>query len=157
MSQWTHVCGLIRTDFIDFGGDDPVAKSEREKIEEALGPISSYEHRCDTNAPSGSEGSLQWEILESGTRYINRFNIAIWGDLRDYGDRDEDIDEIRRWFKNVCESCMMVRDAVLHIHVEFRKGITLLYHNHGQYGHYTETVENLYEDKKDEDEDENVF
>jgi len=153
MSQWTHVCGLIRVDSIDFGGDDLVAKIE---LEDALGPISSYEHRCDTNAPSGSEGSLQWKILD-GTRYINRFNIAIWGDLRDYGSSDEDIDEIRRWFKNVCKSCMMVRDAVLHIHVEFRKGITLLYHSRDQDGHYTETIENLYEPKKDEDEDENVF
>lgn len=143
MSQWTHVCGMIRSDFVDFSGKDPLAIDERTKIEGALGPISSYGHRCITHAPSGSEGSLKWKIIETEGSYVNRFNIAIWGDLRDYGSDEEDIDKIKRWFKNVCGSCMMVRDAVLQIHVEFRKGITLLYHDHGQYGHYTETTENL--------------
>jgi hypothetical protein len=134
---------MIRVDFVDFYGNDADGKKKKAEIEEALGPISSQGNMRLTHAPYGSEGSLKWKIMETKGSYINRFNIAIWGDLRDYGEEESDIDKIKRWFQNVCRECGMVRDAVLHIHVEFKEGITLLYHDHNTDESYKETTENL--------------
>ena len=114
MSQWTHVCGCIRVDAIrGLIGDT------RETLKEKLGRIVDFEDDDYTTIlPCGSEGSIEYEILENpDEQHIAAFTVPIWGDLRDYSS----VEYIKEWFNKVCDSIMMVRDAVLSIEVEYGK------------------------------------
>lgn len=110
MSIWTHVVGNIRVDGL------PRLDRKRfsiAKIKKILGPISTYEIVRKTTLPCGSEGSLQYQIIEYG-KGMSWIAIAIWGDLRDF----DDIEEIKDWLKNIFPKLGMIRDAAIKIQVE---------------------------------------
>lgn len=112
MSQWTHVCGCIRVDAIrGLMGDTPST------LQKKLGRIVGYEDEdYETTLPCGSEGSIRYDIIENPDESaMAAFAIPIYGDLRDYSN----VDEIKKWFNDVCKSIGLVRDAVISIDVEY--------------------------------------
>lgn len=119
MSQWTHINGCIRIDGIPAIED--ISKADVKKV---FGNTCDYDspdsqwHLC--NVPCGSEGSLQYEILQVGDGMV-LYTVPIWGDLRDY----DDVEAIKKWFDKITSSGLMIRSAVLQIHVEGKKPIVL--------------------------------
>ena len=104
MSTWTRVVGNIQVDGLPGMGNSTVAK-----LEEILGPIDTfYEPNEACTMPMGSEGSLQYRIIEydSGLPWVT---IPIWGDLRHF----EDLEAIEKWFYEILAKLQFVRDAVL--------------------------------------------
>jgi len=102
MSLWTNVNGSIRLNYLPY---------EDETLEEILGKIVLYNsENQSTTLPCGSEGSLEYKIIET-TDYRGRVNdpyILVYGDLRDY----EDSLYIENWFKRIVAK-LSVREAVL--------------------------------------------
>ena len=120
MSTWTHVVGCIRVDGLPSIEPNVFSK---QKIKDILGLPCTYEKWNDETAlPCGSEGSIQYEIIEYSTG-LPWLSIPVWGDLRDY----EDVEEIKKWWNETLEKLGMIRDAVLHIKVEGREAVVLTY------------------------------
>ena len=97
MSIWTHVNGSIRID--SFRSNK---SNEIERLKEILGHINYYYGEWDdyTKLPCGSEGSLEYEIIENkDSSCLDSYTIVITGNLRCY----ERFDEIEKWFRNVFE------------------------------------------------------
>ena len=123
MSQWTHVCGLIRIDGIsDLDGNI------EQKIKDAFGIICTYDDWDDgVTAPCGSEGSVQYRIVHTGDESAVAWGVVyIWGDLRDY----KNVKEIYEWVKKAC-STLWVRSCAVKIEVEYEGDylITDVYEN----------------------------
>ena len=117
MSIWTHVNGQIRIDDMRFGTD-----SNLSIIKNIIGNTCDY-HSTDEewekcSVPTGSEGSLQYSIIENPDKSsLAAYTVAIWGDLRDFSDKD--VDKIRVWFDKILNSSgLWIRQAVLQIEVE---------------------------------------
>ena len=109
MSVWTHIAGVIRVDCIR-GISEP--KFNKIFIKSLWG-----EYNPDCNMPMGSEGSLDFRVIENPNRNsIAAYTVVIFGDLRDFG--TEDIHKIEDWWNKVLEQCDMVRQAVLQIQPE---------------------------------------
>ena len=77
--------------------------------------------------PGGSEGTLQYEILDAGDGLVWK-TVAVWGDLRDFG--LSDVEEIEKWFKRIVETQyrgvnLLLREAHLIVSVEY--GPTFLF------------------------------
>lgn len=117
MSRWTHVSGCIRLD-----GMPQIMRMP--DIEEILGTPSSnlfLEHeaepyRTPQNIPSGSEGSIQYAVIDAGTGLVYK-TVAVWGDLRDFG--AEDASEIDLWFSRIVARWPIIRAAHLLVEVEY--------------------------------------
>ena len=76
MSRWTHVAGLIRIDSVSrqLAGVDWVPLLQHE--------LTRYE------LPSGSEGPIEFRIADvADENSMSRGWLAIWGDLRDFGEK----------------------------------------------------------------------
>lgn len=119
MSVWTHVVGCIRVDGVPSIHPD----QDMHTVKKILGPVSTWKHPADTHLPEGSEGSLQYEIIEydEGLPWLA---IPVWGDLRDF----DDAERIRRWFDLTIDEInktFMVRDACLRIEVEGMEPVVL--------------------------------
>jgi len=117
MSQWTHVNGQIRIDGIPGMNTKPSFGNmcTHEMISEA--PIEECEQiykECDV--PCGSEGSLYYSVDVVGTGMV-WCNVSIWGDLRDYGSKEEDTERIIKWIKKRTEG-HFIRQASIMIEVE---------------------------------------
>ena len=129
MSQWTHVVGVIQL--------DPV---NQETVENALGvPLTwndmmnrterFFRHaKSAVEIPAGSEGTIVWYLQDTtekkeGDESWNVLGegsiISIEGDLRNFGECDEDVQEIAEWFINGCKKLVGPRWATLSIEVEF--------------------------------------
>ena len=127
MSTWTHITGCIRIDGI------PQIQPEiatKEGVTEILGSTCNFDSpekdwdKCD--APCGSEGSLQYEVIKAGDGLV-LWTVAVWGDLRDY----DNISEIKEWFNKVTNgSGLAIRDAVLSIDLGGEK--TVLNYDDGE-------------------------
>lgn len=116
MSTWTHVVGCIRVD-----GLVTLGLADKSDILKKVGPMCTYENWNDESTlPMGSEGGLQYELIEYGEG-LCWLAIPIWGDLRDF----DDVATIENWWKELLPKLGMVRDAVLHIHVEGRPTVIL--------------------------------
>ena len=125
MSQWTHVNGCIRLD----GLPGIVPENTIENVCKLMGNCVSFNDESDLwdrcNVPCGSEGSLKYEVLEIDKGLV-WLTIPIWGDLRDF----HSIEEIRTWFeKIVLSENVMVRSAVLEVHIEYTATYVLYYQN----------------------------
>ena len=105
MSNWTHVAGVIRVDYIKFG-DIPELDFDKILGKECL-YNSSYEVFADAEEhpelylPMGWEGSLKkfvWVNPEES--HAARYTVSIFGDLRDH----DSCDDIIEWFKNKCKA-----------------------------------------------------
>jgi hypothetical protein len=108
MSVWAHVVGCIRIDGIKQLGADT------RKIESALGPMCTFDEWNDASTlPKGSEGGLQYRIIEYDTG-MPWVAIPIWGDLRDF----DNANEIETWWLKTLPALGTVRDAVLQIVVD---------------------------------------
>lgn len=138
MSQWTHIAGSIR---IDVGGSYISAKKY---ILNVLGHQIDFEtddklwKTC--KLPLGSEGSLRYKIVQTGKQEIDgnitssdlsAFNILIWGDLRDFGDKT-DIKKIDNWVKDIVKQLnwpeiykngIGIRQLILSVDIESGKNI----------------------------------
>lgn len=138
MSIWTHVSGCIRVDALRMqepdpcslagalGLVDPIAadKKERKKIEDAMGRIVRFgDKECETTLPLGSEGSLEYQIIENPDRaMLAAYVVPFWGDLRDFD--ASDLPTLQDWFKGVCKK-LWIRGAVLFAEVETGERMTL--------------------------------
>lgn len=115
MSQWTHVNAVIRFDGIKGRTPDP-----------NLGYTYHYNdppensNRCDV--PCGSEGSLQYKLIELSGEGLVRFVAVIWGDLRDYND----VEVIEEYLKRITKS-QLIRSGIAEIVVERGKTRVLRY------------------------------
>jgi hypothetical protein len=114
MSTWTHVVGCLRIDGLP--KIDP--KFSVNHIQRTLGPMCLFDDywHDESTLPCGSEGSLQYKIIEyyTGLPWIA---IAIWGDLRDY----ESEQPIEDWWNALLKKFDFVRDGCLRIEVEKRE------------------------------------
>jgi len=133
MSQWTHVNGNIRFDYLPISVDD---EGEFERgIKQVFGEVIDYDHvglfgkyheDCPISPiPCGSEGSIEYQIYRAPRGY----NVGIWGDLRDFG--NDEVQEIFDWFKSIMNYKFngphFVRDATLFIDIEDGDDIILLH------------------------------
>ena len=115
MSQWTHINAMVRFDGIP-EMKEPITKEE-------LGVVSTWEEGEETNIPCGSEGSLDYEIIDTArgeSGYAACRAVAFWGDLRDY----DSADEILEYFTKIIQG-KMIRSGVLEINIEMQR--TLVY------------------------------
>lgn len=127
MSQWTHVLGVVQL--------YPV---KQERVENAFGIPKTWKdmwHRTEryfrespVKIPTGSEGSIVWYLQDTTEKTDEGENwtvlgegsiIFIEGDLRDFGECDEDVQEIAEWFINGCKKLGGPRWATLSIEVEY--------------------------------------
>jgi len=134
MSRWTHVTGMIRVDGLRISKELENIQMEKD-IKKLLGEPKNYEAiewdddgNPNTKVPCGSEGSLNYEIhLNTNFHQISAGYISIFGDLRDFGGRD-DIMKIHDWFENACRG-LLVRQAVVEISDEYRETPTIFHYN----------------------------
>lgn len=109
MSVWTHVAGVIRVDAIR-----EIAEPDFSKI---FVRCLWGEDTKGCNMPLGSEGSLDFKIIENPDKScLAAYTIVVFGDLRDFG--VDDMPEIESWWDRVLEQCGMIRQAVLQIQPE---------------------------------------
>ncbi len=106
MSKWTHVNAVIRFDGIK--GQDP---------DPDLGNTVSFDDENEEmwdacNVPCGSEGSLEYKLIEVGDG-ITRFTAVIWGDLRDY----DESDKIVKYLEHITQG-HMIRSGIAEINME---------------------------------------
>ena len=106
MSDWTHVNAAIR-----FDGMPGMFKRPK------LGTTCRYDDEDrskwkDCDVPCGSEGSLQYSLIEYGTG-LPWLAVHIWGDLRDY----QDIDAIVAYLTRIVEG-QMIRSGIAEIEIE---------------------------------------
>lgn len=124
MSQWTHVNASIRFDAI-------LGQGLPDEIE--LGRMCKWEdedtsHWDSSLIPCGSEGSLEYSLVKTGSENSMACLAIIWtGDLRDYSDHNE----IYKYFENVTKG-KMIRSGLLEIHVESRE--TYIYQHSYEHG-----------------------
>jgi enterochelin esterase-like enzyme len=106
MSIWTHVLGAVRIDSLpgfpklDIGKTCTFDDDEKAWDE------------CDV--PCGSEGSLNVLVWENPHKSsLAKYTVTVFGDLRDYDDKEEIIQYFNRIIKN-----QMIREAFFVIDVE---------------------------------------
>lgn len=111
MSRWTHVCGNIRVNSIRHSHSELEIEDHLKRFESIL--------EVDNEIPEGSEGPLKYDFwVESNNDALASYNIAIFGDLRDY----TDVGYIERWFRCVLRD-LWVREAILAVTLESSKHI----------------------------------
>jgi hypothetical protein len=115
MSQWTHVCGAIRIDGLEFLG-----KNIAVELSNNFGNTVSFDDPEEDwdfcNVPCGSEGSIQYDIQHTGDdNSISWGVVYIWGDLRDYCNNEA----IYQWIRKACESkSYFIRSCCVKIDIE---------------------------------------
>ena len=118
MSQWTHVNASIRFDGFSFMKDTMISEKD-------LGQIINYDYdgEWDTKLPLGSEGSIEYTIVTTGSAssVANRA-VVFTGDLRDY----DDWEFILNYFNSIVEG-RMIRSGVLEIDVEGQDSMVFAY------------------------------
>lgn len=83
MSRWLYVVGSIVTD----------GSVERKTLERALGKRGKTSGRL----PAGSEGPLDYRIIEEKHPFGKNYVIPVWGHLRDV----DNADDLRAWFDRI--------------------------------------------------------
>lgn len=122
MSQWTHVCGCIRYDALRF-----VEEIDFTKV---LGHPFRFDDFPDNpkecGIPYGSEGSIQYKVITNPQiESLAAYTVAVWGDLRDFG--EESVPKIEKWFEKITAKPLCVRNAVMEVEVEYGKTHVLQY------------------------------
>lgn len=120
MSQWTHVCGCIRVDWIESLSGSPV-KMLREHFGQTCNYDSPDEDWNACNVPCGSEGSLQYTIQRTGGENSLAWGLVyLWGDLRDYGTDGTrgTPDDIFAWLVKTIDG-LYLRGCAVKVDVEF--------------------------------------
>ena len=121
MSEWTHILGVIRFDSWS-KNVTPRPVRARDNVEFESSTIYSA---FDSNRPTGSEGPLEVNVIETSKGPT----LLITGDLRDFG-RDnmpdiiewlnESYDLVRRVFDNTSmfTSLTILQDAIVYLYTE---------------------------------------
>jgi len=108
MSIWTHVNASIRVDSLD----EPLLD---EKI---LGEISTWDNPKPTILPKGSEGSLQYKVIQTNEINHTAFQLVVfWGDLRDFSIINSDfiIDYFNNLLNELQEKGYWIRQGFVEI------------------------------------------
>ena len=125
MSQWTHVAGIIRIDSmvaVMSRGPDSTEDNLRRRLGEIWNYDSDYIPTSNESTPSGSEGSIQYDIVKTGNEHsLSWGHIVIWGDLRDFDDPNEIYDWLLNSLATINEDGMGFRDVAISIDVEYQK------------------------------------
>jgi len=126
MSRWTHLAGIIRLDNL-LRRIAPNAPTAEDVIRVLL-----------EDAPVGSEGGclfhfVKWPEVDDydDKDHTNVYEASIyWGaaiisaDLRDVGDDEAEIEDIKQWFtglaKKLLDAKLIIRQAILEIEVEYK-------------------------------------
>lgn len=116
MSNWTHVAGIIRVDYIKWDDDTPELDFDK-LIGKEYHDYDAFEDADkypELYLPMGSEGSLQKSVwINPNDSDCTRYTVSIFGDLRDH----DSADEIIEWFKNKCKSLSnKVRQATITVY-----------------------------------------
>ena len=102
MSNWTHVAGIIRVDYIKWDEDTPELDFDKligKECHDYDAFVDADKHP-ELYLPMGSEGSLQKSVwINPDDSCCPRYVVSIFGDLRDH----DSADEIIEWFKSKCE------------------------------------------------------
>ena len=126
MSQWTHIAGAIRLDCF-FPGPQTA-----DEIRRAFGKTFAWEDSQDKwdacTVPYGSEGSVQYDVVQTGGEDENSVNIA-WGlvyihaDLRDFSNANAIYDWIMGALHKLADNKQgfSVRSCCVKVDVEFQK------------------------------------
>lgn len=121
MSNWTHVAGVIRVDYIKWDKDDPELDFDKLLGKECLWG-DGYEVFEDADKhpelylPMGNEGSLQKLVwINPNDSHVARYTVSIFGDLRAH----DSCDEIIEWFKDKCKLIGSVRQATITVDNEY--------------------------------------
>lgn len=119
MSIWTHVAATIRFDAIRLTGFPSLRPN--------LGNTCTFESSpkewdaCDV--PCGSEGSLQYHILENPRKEeLAAYVVTIWGDLRSY----DNVEEIIGYLNRITTGTI-VRQGCCVIEVEGKETVFVAY------------------------------
>ncbi len=122
MSQWTHVAGIIRIDSmvaVMSRGPDSTEDNLRRRLGEIWNYDSDYIPTSNESTPSGSEGSIQYDIVKTGNKHsLSWGHIVIWGDLRDFDDPNEIYDWLGNSLVTIHEGGISIRDIIVSIVVE---------------------------------------
>ena len=126
MSQWTHLAGIIRIDNVL----RRITTTSPTKIDVMKILLE--------DAPVGSEGgcNFYFHVWPEAKHYDDKDHTNVhdgstfWGDviisadLRDVGNKEEDIEKIKAWFmsinKKLWKASLMTRQATLQIEVEYK-------------------------------------
>ena len=160
MSIWTHIAGLVVLDNIGNilirsapGYDlEDIAKKALEKAFGKTCDFNSPEGDWDScTVPCGSEGSLQYAVKPYGKDAVQWGQVAIWGDLRDFG--EEEYEGLQKWFGESLAklqpeerkqmrkdaspeeqvhglmSCFSTRNAVLLVNIEGKEPVALYWND----------------------------
>ena len=143
MSIWAHANGVIMLDGIFFRDED-YEKSINILKNKILGEIVTYYDSINSDSdaymPCGSEGSLDYNIIECS----GYTNIVICGNLRDY----DELDKLKDWYVNILnkiekDTSFYVREHVFQAKIEYGEQI-IIFKPHDKYG----LNDKLYEIKK---------
>ena len=126
MSVWTHVAGTIRVDCLR--GLEKKPKFKKIFVKDTY----NGKDKGKCNMPSGSEGSLDYYIIENPDECsIAAYTVVIHGDLRDFGKNKEE--ELIEWWNKVLKKCKNIRQAVLQAWFEDDKDNPLILHTEEVY------------------------
>lgn len=115
MSVWTHVAGTIRIDDLGVLIGQPTDFSK-------VFIRNTWTHRNKNgNMPTGSEGSLDVEVIERNEEDSAAYfkTISIFGDLRDFD--KEQAESIKEWWKTIpfrLKRGCVIREAVIRVYPE---------------------------------------
>lgn len=117
MSQWTHIAGFLRIDYLQMReSDNQLIDIIKEKFGRTCDFHSPEKSWDECNVPMGSEGSVQYKVLLTyGHSSLARIVVLIWGDLRDYGDDKSIIDWVKKSTKD-----LILRAGIIQVDVEYR-------------------------------------
>ncbi len=123
MSIWTHVNAAIR-----FDGIPGVAPQTRPDLGNTYHYDDDESVFSECNVPCGSEGSLQYRLVEYDTG-LPWLAAHIWGDLRDY----ENIDAIVAYLTRIVAG-QIIRSGIAEIAVEGQPEQVWQYHHEEEKG-----------------------
>ena len=134
MSIWTHVIGGIRLDSFEF------QKTDESKLKKIFIQSTFYNYNEKCNMPCGSEGSVRYKIIKNDEEScLNKCQIALWGDLRDY-DSDRIKKEFNIWLesikKKLSKEGFLIRQLLLT--AECEDGVITIYRLNGYDGEILE-------------------
>ena len=148
MSTWMHVSGIIRAELTEREWRSVLGETalwDEYPSPDDVSPEAAKRRRAwrilpnrtpkAKHIPMGSEGSLDWMLTSRGCHEdyyeCGQTFVTIWGDLRDYSDRDY----VRRWFERVCRDVDgrggMIREAVLSYGCSLTTACTLTWDGRG--------------------------
>lgn len=115
MSNWSHVAGIVRIDWLRFSDEDGIDSDMLERLFGKSFGFGSFPEEAETHPekflPFGSEGSLDISLWENPDKHcLAAYTVSVFGDLRDHDDPDAIID----WFKEKCTNGnVWVRNACI--------------------------------------------